>query len=129
MEKVITLADIEPKPVPMAEGHHGGTIWYVFNRDNIGTEGLRLHVQEYPPGGYTEGHDPHLDMEQAYYIISGTMLLHIAGKEYRAGPGSFVFIPRGATHGHRSVGEDKLVFLTINVPIRDGGVPPLPSKT
>ncbi len=128
MENVVTLADIEPKVVPLAEGHHGGRIWYVFNRDNIGTEGLRLHVQEYSPGGYTEAHAPHVDMEQAYYIVSGTMAVKVDGREYSAGPGSFVFIPRGAEHSHRNAGDENLVFLTINVAIRSGEVPPLPQR-
>ena len=128
MDKVISLADIEPKVVPLAEGHRGGRIWYVFNKDSVGTEALRLHVQEYSPGGYTEGHAPHRDMEQAYYILSGTMAVRVAGREYVAGPGSFVFIPRGAEHSHRNAGEDNLVFLTINVPVRSGDVPPLPGK-
>ena len=128
MENVVTLGDIEPKEVPRKEGHHGGRIWYVFNRDNIGTEGLRLHVQEYSAGGYTEEHDPHKDMEQAYYVVSGSMAVQISGKDYTAGPGSFVFIPRGAAHKHRNIGQDNLVFLTINVAIRAGEVPPLPSR-
>ena len=126
MENVVTLADVEPRVVPAKEGHHGGRIWYIFNKDSIGTEGLRLHVQEYQPGGYTEGHAPHKDIEQAYYILSGTMAVSVAGKEYTAKPGSFVFIPRGAEHFHRNAGDDDLVFLTINVAIRSGEVPPLP---
>ncbi len=128
MENVVTLADVTPKQVPLKEGHHGGRIWYVFNKDTIGTEGLRLHVQEYAPGGYTEEHAPHLDMEQTYYILSGTMAVTISGKEYIAGPGSFVFIPRGAQHKHRNAGNDNMVFLTINVAIRDGKVPPIPER-
>src|SRR5512144_2360072 len=115
MKNVVTLADITPKEAPLKEGHHGGRIWYVFNKDTIGTEGLRLHVQEYAPGGYTEEHAPHMDMEQTYYIVQGTMAVTISGKEYIAGPGSFVFIPRGAQHKHRNAGKDNMVFLTINV--------------
>jgi len=128
MENVVTLSDIEPKVVPLGEGHHGGRIWYVFNRDNIGTEGLRIHVQEYWPGGYTEGHAPHPDLEQVYYVLAGTMAVQVSGKEYTAGPGSFVFIPRGAEHSHRNAGADNLVFITINSPVRSGEAPPLPQR-
>lgn len=128
MENVVTLADIEPKVVPLAEGHHEGRIWYIFNKDTIGTEGVRIHVQEYQPGGYTEGHAPHQDLEQTYYILSGTMAVQISGKEYIAKAGSFVFIPRGAQHSHRNAGSDKMVFITINSPVRSGEVPPLPPR-
>jgi mannose-6-phosphate isomerase-like protein (cupin superfamily) len=128
MENVVTLADIEPKEIPLKEGHHGGRIWYIFNKENIGTEGLRLHVQEYFPGGYTEDHPPHPHIEQVYYVISGTMAVHVDGKDFAAGPGYFVYIPRGAVHYHRNEGADNLKFLTINVPVRSGEVPPLPQR-
>jgi len=128
MENVVTLDDVHPQEVPAAEGHHRGRIWYVFNQNTIGTEGIRVHVQEYEPGGYTEGHPPHKDLEQIYYIISGTMAVHIAGKDYTAGPGSLVYIPRGAEHYHRNGEKDKLVFLTVNSPVRSGEVLPLPKR-
>jgi quercetin dioxygenase-like cupin family protein len=128
MENVVTLADVEPRPVPENEGHHGGRIWYVFNKDTMDTESLRVVVQEYRPGGYTEGHGSHLDREQAYYILSGTMTVTISGRQYVAGPGSFVYIPRGADHDHLNSGPDNLVFLTIVAAVRSGDIPPLRTK-
>jgi quercetin dioxygenase-like cupin family protein len=125
MERVVTLADVQPQPVPEHEGHHGGRIWYIFNKDTIDTESLRMVLQEYAPGGYTEGHGSHIDREQAYYIISGTMSVTISGRQYLAGPGSFVYIPRGADHDHRNVGSDNLVFLLMVASVRSGDVPPL----
>lgn len=126
MKNVLSLADIEPQVVPLAEGHHNGRIWWIFNKDTVGTEGLRMHVQEYSPGGYTQGHAPHQDFEQAYYVIAGTMAVKVSGKEYVAQAGSFVYIPRGAEHSHYNAGTDNLVFLTINAPVRSGQAPPLP---
>ena len=126
MENVVTLDDIQPEEVPLKAGHHHGRIWWVFNPDTIGTEGLKIHVQEYDPGGYTADHPRHMDFEQAYYVISGTMAVHISGKEYIAKAGSMVYIPRGAEHNHWNAGDDKLIFLTINAPVRSGEVPPLP---
>ena len=125
MERVVTLADVPSQPVPEQEGHHGGKIWYIFNKDTIDTESLRMVMQEYAPGGYTEGHGSHTDREQAYYIISGTMLVTIAGRQYTAGPGSFVYIPRGADHDHRNIGSDNLVFLLMVASVRSGDVPPV----
>ena len=125
MENVVTVEDIQPEEVPIAEGHHKGRIWWIFNEKTIGTEGMRVHIQEYEPGGYTEGHPPHMNLEQIYYIISGTMAVHVAGKDYVAGPESLVYVPRGAKHYHRNAGKDKLVFLTVNSPVKSSDTPPL----
>ena len=46
MERVVKLADVQPQPVPEHEGHHGGKIWYIFNKDTIDTESLRMVMQE-----------------------------------------------------------------------------------
>lgn len=129
MKNVVTLDDIQPEEwTGEKAGHHHGRIWWVFTPDTIGTEGLKMHVQEFDPGGYTDPaeHSRHTEIEQVYYIISGTMTVQINGKEYIAKAGSLVYIPRGAEHGHRNDGHDKLVFLTVNVPVRSGEAPPLP---
>ena len=131
MENVVTLADIKPEEwTGDVAGHHQGRIWWIFTPDTIGTEGIKMHVQEFDPGGYTDAaeHPPHPHIEQAYYILSGTMAVSVSGKEYVAQAGSFVYIPRGAEHSHRNAGDDKLVFLTVNSPVRSGEVPPLPKR-
>jgi len=131
MENVVTLDDIVPEEWTGDEaGHHQGRIWWIFTPDTIDTEGLKMHVQEYDPGGYTDAadHPPHMNIEQVYYILSGTMAVTISGKEYIAKPGTFVYIPRGAEHNHRNAGEDKMVFLTVNSPVRSGDIPPLPDR-
>lgn len=129
MDNVVTLDDIQPEEwTGDVAGHHGGRIWWIFNPDTIGTEGLKIHVQEYEPGGYTdpEDHPTHTDFEQVYYIISGTMAFQLRDEEYTVKAGSFVYIPRGAKHSHYNAGDDNLVFLTINAPVRSGDVPPVP---
>jgi quercetin dioxygenase-like cupin family protein len=120
MDNVVTIADLDSKMLTLEAGHHGGRIWSIFNKETIRTETLTVSVQEYRPGEYTEGHGPHAETEQAYYILTGTMAVHVSGKEYIAKPGSFVFIPRGAEHGHRNAGTDNLRFITINGAVRKG---------
>ena len=91
-----------PKPVAWL-GSLSGTIWYVFNRDNMTP---RVALFTFKSAVYTEGRS-HLDMEQ-FATSFPELCAHIAGKEYRAGPGSLP-IPRGATR-FIAVWEDKLVF-------------------
>jgi quercetin dioxygenase-like cupin family protein len=122
---VVRLDDLEQKPLNDGMGHVSGRFWEVFTKATVGTEALRLLVQEYPSGGYTEGHPIHNDLEQTYYVLSGTMTVFLDGKKHIAPAGTFVFIPRGTKHEHRNDGNEPMVFLTINVPVRSGEVPPV----
>ena len=122
MELVTRLESVEPKPLEAGYGHQGGRLWEVFTAETVGTEALRLLVQEYGVGGYTKGHPIHTRNEQAYYIVEGEMVIEIDGVEHEARAGCFVFIPRGA---HHDTGAGRLLFLTINVPVRNGDTPPL----
>jgi quercetin dioxygenase-like cupin family protein len=67
-----------------------------------------------------------MDFEQTYYVVAGTMTVLIEDQTFQAPAGTFVFIPRGSRHEHRNDGAEPMVFLTINVPVREGPVPPLP---
>lgn len=123
---VVRLAELEQKELNDGMGHVNGRYWEVFTKETVGTEALRLLVQEYPAGGYTEGHPIHNDFEQTYYVLSGTLTVFLNGKKHSAPAGTFVFIPRGVKHEHRNDSSEPTVFLTINVPVRSGDVPPLP---
>ena len=127
---IISIDDVTPAVSgdmhANSDGHHGGTSYRVINKDTVGTEALRVLVQEYPVGGYTEGHPIHTDREQCYYILEGTMHIVIDGIEHVAPAGSFVFIPRGCEHNHRNDGPEVLKFITINCPVRSGDIPPIP---
>lgn len=127
MTNVIRLDELERSPIRDGMGHIEGEFWEVFTRATVGTEALRLLVQWYPPGGRTRNHPVHLDFEQAYYVVSGTMTLFLDEEEYDAPAGTFIFIPRGTPHYHQNDSDEPMVFLTINVPVRDGSVPPLES--
>lgn len=125
----VRLDTLEQMPLKDGMGHVEGRFWEVFTKKTVGTEALRLLVQEYPPGGFTEGHPIHTDFEQTYYVMSGTMTLFLDGVRHVVPAGTFVFIPRGMKHEHRNDGNESMIFMTINVPVRDGGVPPLPGAS
>jgi quercetin dioxygenase-like cupin family protein len=40
----------------------------------------------------------HPDHDETAYILEGELLIHVDGVEYRAGPGSVVWVPRGTPH-------------------------------
>ena len=121
MKKVVHLSEVPVKTVPIQEGHHGGTIQYVFNPDNVNAERIKLHVQTYPPGGFTvpEEHGVHDSMEQVYYMLEGEMEITLGDEVHRIGPGSCVYIPRNTLHGHKCIGKTDLKFLTFNAYHKD----------
>jgi len=125
MRNIVRLDELERRPLNDGMGHVEGRYWEVFTKATVSTEALRLLVQEYPPGGYTEGHPIHEDFEQTYYILSGELTVFIDGKKTVTPAGTYVFIPRGVKHEHRNDSSEPVVFMTINVPVRSGGVPPL----
>jgi quercetin dioxygenase-like cupin family protein len=125
MNTIVSLDKLERKELRDGMGHVEGEFWEVFTKETVGTEALRLLVQWYPPGGYTRNHPVHYDFEQAYYVVSGTMSVFLNEQRFTVPAGTFVFIPRGTPHYHQNDDDEPMVFLTINVPVRDGGVPPL----
>jgi mannose-6-phosphate isomerase-like protein (cupin superfamily) len=127
--RIVRLEDLDKQPLNDGMGHVEGQFWEVFTARTAGTEALRLLVQEYPPGGHTSGHPVHNDFEQTYYVLAGTLTMTLDGEEFSVPEGSFVFIPRGTPHEHRNDGSVPMRFLTINTPVRDGGVPALPERT
>ncbi len=128
MKNIVRLEELPKRPLNDGAGHVQGEFWEVFTKNTVGTEALRLLVQEYPPGGYTEGHPIHYDFEQTYFLLAGTMTLYLDDQTYTVPAGSFVFIPRGMKHEHRNDGSEPMRFLTINVPVRDGQPPPVPER-
>ena len=61
LRNIVRLEELEQRPITDGMGHVEGAYWEVFTKAAVGSEALRLLVQEYPPGGYTEGHPIHCD--------------------------------------------------------------------
>jgi quercetin dioxygenase-like cupin family protein len=62
-------------------------------------------------------------VDQAFYIMSGTMGIEIEGKEYEAGPGTLVVFPAGVPHRNWNAGDEPTIHLAINTPAPDPNVP------
>jgi mannose-6-phosphate isomerase-like protein (cupin superfamily) len=63
------------------------------------------------------GPPPHIhhDTSEAFYVLEGEYLIWLDGQETACGPGSFIFIPKGARHGFR-VGNLRSRKLMLFVP-------------
>jgi mannose-6-phosphate isomerase-like protein (cupin superfamily) len=62
-------------------------------------------------------------VDQLFYILSGTMNLEIAGKEYVAGPGTLVVFPAGVPHRNWNGGNEPTIHLAFNSPLPDPSEP------
>ena len=56
----------------------------------------------------------HLDQDETFEVLSGTLGYTLRGKEHRAAAGSTITLPRGIIHQHFSVGpEEAMVIQTM----------------
>jgi quercetin dioxygenase-like cupin family protein len=81
----------------------GETVWfgravYSFKATRRGTGGrLTLAEASVPPGDGPPPHR-HKDLDEAFYILSGTFDFLSGYDWFRAGAGDFVYVPRGVRH-------------------------------
>ena len=94
----------------------GGQISYLlFTKGRAASNHLSITWVEGEPGSEQALHS-HPDSEQVYVIVAGRGLMRVAGEEQEVGPGTLIFIPKGADHAIRNVGADKLVYVSATSP-------------
>lgn len=121
------------RPYALAAGE-GEAIWYVNNRATLlataaqtgGAFGL-VHME------VAAGHGPPLHIhraeDEAFYILAGRITLRCGDDEFAAGPGAFVYTPRGVPHTFRPEGDTPVRLLVLLTPgggegyFVDGGRP------
>lgn len=80
------------------------------------------YIRTPPGGGSPAGLHVH-DVDQIFYVVSGTMTLEIQGERYTEGPGSLIVFPAGVPHRNWNAASEPLVHIAFNVPLPD------PTKT
>ncbi len=68
-----------------------------------------------PPGFAPPPHVHHAE-DEAFYILEGSMTVTCGDHSWQAGPGSFVFLPRGQVHGFTVTGTKPIRGLQLTVP-------------
>ncbi len=58
----------------------------------------------------------HFDHDEAFYVLVGRFTFVRDREEIVAGPGGFVYIPRGTRHAYRSLEDDGRVLLIVLPP-------------
>lgn len=81
--------------------------------------GLRVREECIPPGA---GERPHLHRagQQAFYILSGEMMVHLPGQVCRLGQSDLLHVAAGVAHEVRNEGGDPVRVLAMSAPAADG---------
>ncbi|AZS82962.1 cupin domain-containing protein [Streptomyces griseoviridis] len=80
---------------------------------------LGLFEHRMDPGA--PGASPHIHKEQleAFYVLHGTVELHLDGRSFPAKPGTYVNVPENMSHGFRNPYQDQATMLIIFTPAKD----------
>jgi quercetin dioxygenase-like cupin family protein len=64
------------------------------------------------------GPPPHIHhhADESFYILDGTFEFSLAGKTFSAGPGAFVYLPKGIVHTHKASGSARARALVMQSP-------------
>jgi quercetin dioxygenase-like cupin family protein len=104
--------------VPAGQGEKvwvvGDTYTLKVTSDRTGGR-LGMIEASVPAGG---GPPPHVHAaeDEAFYVLEGELEFLGGERTFRAGPGSFVFIPRGTLHRFRNVGYGHARALVVFTP-------------
>ena len=79
-----------------------------------GAHKMSILRSDFEAGGYAEPHTH--EVEQAYYVLEGTMRVNIGGNEYDIGPNTVVFFPPKILHSLKNTAKGRLSLVAINAP-------------
>ncbi|WP_343081404.1 GNAT family N-acetyltransferase [Ostreiculturibacter nitratireducens] len=83
------------------------------------TPGLSIREERMPPGTSERPHR-HLSGQQAFYVLSGTLLIRLPDETRRLGPGDLLGIPAGIAHEVLNETGESARFLAITAPAVEG---------
>lgn len=71
---------------------------------------MAVVVVEVPPSGQVPPHT-HAQEEESYYMLEGSITLHLGSEAFAIAPGDFVHIPAGTVHGYINPSNQAARFL------------------
>ena len=88
-----------------------------------GAKTCTINCIKTPAGGGSPAGLHFHDVDQIFYILSGTMSIEIEGKLYDCSPGSLIVFPAGVRHRNWNSSNEPTVHLAFNTPLPDPSVP------
>jgi len=108
------------------QGYHmpageGDAWWFVDTRmtvkaDGAATGGALTVIEWSAPVGFAPPLHVHPMEEEMLYLLSGSIRIVCGDREWDAGPGSFVLLPRGVPHGFIVTGDEPVRGLQLTTP-------------
>jgi mannose-6-phosphate isomerase-like protein (cupin superfamily) len=95
------------------EGHRVGNVEFLARTAD--TPRFTLGIIEIAPGRELEAH-VHDGEDDSFYILEGEMTFALGDDAVAAGPGTFVLVPPGVSHGFRNQGAVPVRMLNIHAP-------------
>jgi quercetin dioxygenase-like cupin family protein len=87
----------------------GVTIRKLISDEIDGAPFYNLRMLEIAPGGNTPDHSH--DNEHENFVLRGAGEVMFEGERHKVGPGDVIFVPAGARHQYRNLGDEPFVFL------------------
>src|ERR1700750_64042 len=108
-------------PMHVTLAGEGETTWFQPNRMELKagaehTGGAYGLVDSWVRAGASPPLHVHHREDEAFYVLEGQVRFHCDGNDVMAGPGSFVFLPRGVPHTFHVEGDDDAHLLTLISP-------------
>jgi quercetin dioxygenase-like cupin family protein len=99
----------------------GETFWFFGARTWVKaaaeqTGGAYGLIEQVAPPGMASPWHLHYAEDESFYVVEGEMTFLVGDERISAGPGTYVFGPRGIPHGFRVEGEQPARFLLMATP-------------
>jgi len=111
----------------MRQPGEGQAIWFLTNRMTIKataetTGGAFGLVESLIAPGFSPPLHVHHREDESFWVLEGEVTMRCGDKTFRAGPGSFVFLPRDVPHSFVVEGDAPVRMLTLLTPGGGEGV-------
>lgn len=112
--KVISGASRAPESVNGAHALAEGLSVAVLLGPADGSIHMELAISELRPGGRIQGHIH--PFEESFFLLSGSVVLTLAGQTYRLRENDFGFAPIGIAHSWHNAGSEPARWLRVRAP-------------
>ncbi len=89
----------------------------------IGGDSCRVYALSVPPGGGSPTGTHMHKFDKFYFCLSGTMDVEVEDQQFKAAPGTLIWVPKGAPHRNWNGGSEKVVHLAVLFPQMADGEP------
>jgi mannose-6-phosphate isomerase-like protein (cupin superfamily) len=97
---------------PPISTRHGSEIRPLIDRTTSTVTACSLAEELLPPGCRVAPHH-HRQMEEIYYILSGSGVMTVGEEQREVGAGDAIFIPRGQRHTLENTGPEAIRLLLV----------------